>query len=548
MRWLGRAAIGAAFLFALGRLVTPSDAVNDPELGEVTRPPAAASAPASGSGDSPATATPTPAAAPGSVASVGWPAPAYNPAPAADDLILPLPCGGAMTFRRVDTPTGANPLDDRPVLLGQPNGDSDYAEYLRRDAVAGPFEDPASHNRYYWLGKYEVTRDQYQSVTGSLCPSLSAAGRRPMVQVSWFDAVSFGHQYSLWLLKHADQALPARGHARAFVRLPTEAEWEYAARGGVAVSESAFREPLFPMPEGGPEQYAWFAGARSANGQLRPIGQLRPNPLGLHDMIGNAAELVLEPFRLNHAGRLHGQAGGVIAKGGDYETPEARLRTAQRVELPPYDDASDQANGLKTVGFRVALGLPALTDLSQAASLPEAFERLRQEQPPEPPASGPERVRQHVLGSMVEGAPASLRQRREQAQALAEAEQRAQAALKPLLANGVFLIKSLREADQRLEQLRKLQEELKGKRKPEPALDARLTDLRRLIDNERATFDATASRYAETVADLATWDEQTLAEPAKGAPAETALLLAQARDYRKDKVARRAEWLQALLK
>src|SRR5262249_46310022 len=219
--------------------------------------------------------------------------------------------GGRMAFRRIDTPTGPNPLDDRPVVLGFANPETDYSEFVRPEAVAGAFTDKTRKTRYYELGKYEVTQDQLDAVMKESCPQPATAGRVPAVNLSWFEAVEFTWRYTLWLLKNAANALPGEGEAKGFVRLPTEAEWEYAARGGSAVSDLDFRAKTFPMPDG-TAKYAWFQGAKSAAGQIRPVGLLQPNPLGLHDMLGNAAELVLEPYRLNKVGRLQGQPGGVI--------------------------------------------------------------------------------------------------------------------------------------------------------------------------------------------------------------------------------------------
>ena len=98
-----------------------------------------------------------------------------------------------------------------------------------------------------------------------------------------------------------------------FARLPTEVEWEFAARGGTAVSQADFSERVFPMTEG-IVRYVWFAGAESANGKAQFIGLLKPNPLRLHDMLGNIDEMVFEPFRLNRLNRLHGQAGGYVVR------------------------------------------------------------------------------------------------------------------------------------------------------------------------------------------------------------------------------------------
>ena len=116
------------------------------------------------------------------------------------------------------------------------------------------------------------------------------------------------------------------------------------------------------MPEG-MAAHVWFQGSQSANGQLHPTGLLAPNPLGLHDMLGNAAELALEPFRLNRFGRLHGQPGGALVKGGSFRTPRSAMRTAFRREVHPFVDGAP--NRPDHVGFRLVIGAPALTSLGR---------------------------------------------------------------------------------------------------------------------------------------------------------------------------------------
>ena len=303
-----------------------------------------------------------------------WPAAAFNPAPAPDDLVLPMPCGGAMVFRRIDTPAAAGPLDDRPLLLGSPETETGYVEYLRRTFILGPFGGGAQP-RHFFMSKYEVTRAQLDALRNPACPQANTpAARLPAVEVSWFEAVDAAARYSTWLIRNAAARLPRRGQTPAHVRLPTEAEWEYAARGGAAVSEADFQARTFPMPQG-PEAYAWFQGPRSASGRLSPIGLKRPNPLGLHDMLGNAAEWVLDPFRLNRVGRPHGLAGGLVARGGDFRsTSEAQLRSSLRLEYAPFDAESGEPTRLTTVGFRLVLGAAAQGSLADTAALRSAFE------------------------------------------------------------------------------------------------------------------------------------------------------------------------------
>ncbi|WP_143694749.1 formylglycine-generating enzyme family protein [Variovorax sp. JS1663] len=284
------------------------------------------------------------------MAQTPWPAELVNPAAAAEDVLLPMPCGGTMAFRRVNIPS-ADALDDRRVQLGSPEPRFSYVENSRSDYVGGGFVDAKSKNqRYYLIGKYEVTRLQFDALSGN-CPAANPEGRLPKTGITWAEASYFASRYADWLAKNAAAKLPQEDGMPGFVRLPTEAEWEFAARGGVSVAEAVFEQPAFPMPDGA-QRYAWYAGTDSSNNELNGIGLLKPNPLGLHDMLGNAGEFVLDAFRLNKHSRMHGQAGGYVVKGGDYRTALADLRSAARSEYIPIDkngERRDKATGLRLV-------------------------------------------------------------------------------------------------------------------------------------------------------------------------------------------------------
>lgn len=304
------------------------------------------------------------------VAVAAWDADTYNPKAAKDDVILPMPCDGAMAFRKVAIPA-RGPLDDYAISVGGGDEDAAYIEHARPTHIAGGFTQKDS--RYFLIGKFEVTDLQYAALMDPTCAEPSMKLRLPRLQVNWFDAVDFTNRYNLWLREKALARLPVEDGAPGFVRLPTETEWEFAARGGLAVSPSEFQDRAFPMPDG-LNQYVWFAGSNSANGKAQPVGLHQPNPLGLHDVLGNAEEIVLEPFRLNKLDRLHGQSGSFTVRGGSFLTPQGDIRSAHRQEAAYYDGARLRRG--KATGFRVVVAASTLTSVARIQTLRKDWDAL----------------------------------------------------------------------------------------------------------------------------------------------------------------------------
>jgi len=174
-----------------------------------------------------------------------------------------------------------------------------------------PVHEVTISQRFY-LGKYEVTQAQWEAVMGSN-PSYIKGASLPVEQVSWEDCQLFIEKLN--------------GKGVGTFRLPTEAEWEYACRAGT-------REARY----GPVDQVAWHAG--NSGGQVHPVGQKRPNPWGLYDMLGNVWEWCFSLYGPYPQGRVTDPVGGtrgasVVIRGGAYDSPERYTRAAARNYRPP---------------------------------------------------------------------------------------------------------------------------------------------------------------------------------------------------------------------
>ena len=133
----------------------------------------------------------------------------------------------------------------------------------------------------FYLGKYEVTQDQWQAVMGNNPSKFSGCGRCPVENVSWNDVQAFIGK------------LNAKSGERRY-RLPTEAEWEYAARAGTSTDTYAgnLTQKLGNDPV--VNSIAWYK--NNSGNRTHPVGQKAPNAFGLYDMLGNVWEWVGDWF------------------------------------------------------------------------------------------------------------------------------------------------------------------------------------------------------------------------------------------------------------
>ena len=198
----------------------------------------------------------------------------------------------------------------------------------------------------------------------------------PVTGISWFDALEFSNQYNKWLFANAKDKIPKFDTSYGFVRLPTEAEWEFAARGGSAVNADTFDQKI-PYSSSKIQKYEWFGGATSSHYKLQPVGVLKPNPLGIHDMIGNADEITMSLFSVEY---YQGRTGGFVSKGNNYTTAKNKLRSSYRTEQPFYRSNKEgmlKPHTKKTLGFRLVISALVFPSRKIQKNMSDEWEEYR---------------------------------------------------------------------------------------------------------------------------------------------------------------------------
>jgi formylglycine-generating enzyme required for sulfatase activity len=181
----------------------------------------------------------------------------------------------------------------------------------------------------FYLGKYVVTQAQWMAIMGTN-PSRFPGEDHPVESVSWDDVQEF------------IRTLNAREWGGKY-RLPTEAEWEYAARAG-ATTAYCFGSDARHL-----DAYAWYAA--NARGTTHPVGQRQPNAWGLHDMHGNVWEWVQDWYGTYPAAPARdpqGPAAGShrLRRGGGWHSDAHECSVAYRSTIKAGDCYS-------TLGFRL---------------------------------------------------------------------------------------------------------------------------------------------------------------------------------------------------
>ena len=204
-------------------------------------------------------------------------------------------------------------------------------------------------SRGFWMGSREVTQCEYQSLMGSNPSLFTGDLARPVEQVSWNDAT----QYCALLT--TQERMSGRIPANWAYQLPTDAQWEYAARAGTATRFSYGDDPGYEHLT----DYAWYS--INSDMMTHPVGLKAPNPWGLFDMHGNVWEWCKDYFDWNYPGgtAIDPQGPAIEASTDAYRVIRGggcgfynKYRTAcQSVGRLSWG----QNYGLGDIGFRVVL-------------------------------------------------------------------------------------------------------------------------------------------------------------------------------------------------
>jgi formylglycine-generating enzyme required for sulfatase activity len=256
------------------------------------------------------------------------------------------PMAGDLTFQLPDT---TNPGTTVPLVMKAIPGGTFLMGRTANEQDSNADEDPQHSVTVspFYMGIYLVTQAQWVALMGSNPSNFIGDPTRPVEQGSWNDISQTGG-----FLDKLNAATAATRPAGMVFRLPTEAEWEYAARAGTTTRFYWGDDPSYAQIG----NYAWYSD--NSGSTTHPVGQKLPNAFGLYDMAGNVWEWCADDWHGSYAGAPTDGSAWVdsprgssrLLRGGCWDYFNNSCRSAGR-------GSGDPSSRVSLFGFRVVLGL-----------------------------------------------------------------------------------------------------------------------------------------------------------------------------------------------
>jgi formylglycine-generating enzyme required for sulfatase activity len=247
------------------------------------------------------------------------------PVLSAANITPPEPLARTSEIKTAEIKTATNPKDGQKYVWIRPG--SFIMGCSAADSECKDDEKPAHKVEIptgFWLGQTEVTNAAYRKAAPAKASKATGDSKFPIQGLSWPEAKAY---------------CGATGG-----RLPTEAEWEYAARGGT-------REAYYDVPS----KIAWYS--KNGGGLPHAVGMKEPNQFGLYDVLGNVSEWVLDRYYNKydveadavgpHVDQPLAGNATAVSRGGFWDAELASIRVSHRAEQP-----NDE--GVETAGLRCA--------------------------------------------------------------------------------------------------------------------------------------------------------------------------------------------------
>lgn len=240
-----------------------------------------------------------------------------------------------------------DPVPNRAIKMVYVKGDSTYIGSMAPEAASDEFPPLKLRVPGFWMSSFEITNEEWAMVYPQHFYS-SDEKHKPVTNISFLEVLEYCNEKS-----YLDKLEPCYDFFNGYTcdfsasgyRLPTEAEWEFAAK------EGQMQAPYEYSGSDDPSQVGWYL--QNSDSELHPVGQKKPNALGLYDMSGNAYEWVWNWYApyTSATNPLYGPSTGSerVIRGGSFSHEPNEMRVTKRSHVKQFTKSP-------YLGFRVVKG------------------------------------------------------------------------------------------------------------------------------------------------------------------------------------------------